>query len=118
MNAEVIDANYAEKAFTIRINENQYVVNVKDRFDLLLDQMGMSGAASAKVNHIKAPMPGKVLEVKVTAGDTVQKGDSVLILEAMKMENVIKAPGAGKVKTVKVNQGESVEKNQVLIEFE
>jgi biotin carboxyl carrier protein len=117
-NAEVVEANYAEKSFSIRINQNVYNVSVKDRFDLLLDQMGMSGANTAKLNHIKAPMPGKVLEMKVAVGDVVKKGDTVLILEAMKMENVIKAPGDGTVKSVRVNAQESVEKNAVLVEFE
>lgn len=117
-NAEVVEANHADKSFSIRINQHIYTVSLKDRFDLLLDQMGMSGANSAKLNHIKAPMPGKVLEMKVSVGDVVKKGDTVLILEAMKMENVIKAPGDGKVKSVRVAAQESVEKNAVLIEFE
>ena len=118
LNAEVIEANHTDKTFVIRINQNQYSVHVKDRFDMLLDQLGMSGTTLAKVNNIKAPMPGKVLEVKIGVGDVVKKGDTVLILEAMKMENVIKAPGDGKVKAVKISQQESVEKNQVLVEFE
>lgn len=116
--AEVIEANYAEKTFTLRINRSTFTVNIKDRFDLLLDQMGMSSVALTKLNNLKAPMPGKILEVKVAVGDMVVKGDTLIILEAMKMENVIKAPGDGKVKALKVNKAENVEKNQVLIEFE
>ena len=79
----------------------------------------MARAGSAQVvKDIKAPMPGLVLQISVGPGDTVEKGDPLLILEAMKMENVLKAPGSGTVKKVSVNQGQAVEKNQLLIEME
>jgi biotin carboxyl carrier protein len=92
-------------------------VQLKDRFDQLLEQMGMSGAASAKINDIKAPMPGLIVGVSVQPGDVVKKGDAVLILEAMKMENLIKSPGEGTIRAIRVAKGDRVEKNQVLIEF-
>jgi biotin carboxyl carrier protein len=69
------------------------------------------------VNHIKAPMPGLIIDLRVKEGDVVKQNDPLIILEAMKMENVIKSPGDGTVKAVKVQKGNSVEKNQVLIEF-
>ncbi|MDX5320798.1 MAG: acetyl-CoA carboxylase biotin carboxyl carrier protein subunit, partial [Bacteroidota bacterium] len=59
-----------------------------------------------------------VLKTVANPGDTVKKGDSLLVLEAMKMENIIKSPGDGVVKAIKVNPGDKVEKNAVLIEFE
>jgi len=77
--------------------------------------MGLQTLTGSKVENIKAPMPGLVLEVMVSAGQTVQKGDPVLILEAMKMENVLKAPGDGTVVSVEVSKGNAVEKNAVLI---
>jgi biotin carboxyl carrier protein len=57
------------------------------------------------------------LDLKVGPGDVVKKGEVVLILEAMKMENSIKSPGDGIVKAVKVSLKQSVEKNQVLLQF-
>ena len=57
------------------------------------------------------------INLKVAEGDTVKAGDQLLILEAMKMENILKSPGDGVVKKIKVKKGDSVEKNQVLIEF-
>ncbi len=116
--AEVIEADYAEKSFKIKVNQTIYTIAAKDRFDLLLEQMGMSSIAKNKVNNIKAPMPGLIWDIKVQVGDTVKAGDVVLVLVAMKMENALKSSGDGIVKNIKVNTGDSVEKNQVLIEFE
>lgn len=115
--AEVVKADPVTKSFQIKVNGRIYPVGIKDKFDLLLEKMGMSNAAGSKVNTIKAPMPGLIIDLKVKNGDAVKSGDPLLILEAMKMENIIKAPGEGVVKTVKIQKGDSVEKNQVLIEF-
>lgn len=117
-NAEVLEADYQAKTFLLSLNKKQFVVNVKDRFDILLEQLGMTDATNAKVNDLKAPMPGLIVSIQVQVGDSIKKGDSLLILEAMKMENVLKATGDGKVKSIKVNNKQNVEKNQVLIEFE
>jgi biotin carboxyl carrier protein len=77
----------------------------------------MHSRTAAKVNTVKAPMPGLIIDLRVKAGDTVKEGDPLLVLEAMKMENIIKAHGDGTVKQVKIKKGDSVEKNQVLIDF-
>jgi biotin carboxyl carrier protein len=71
-----------------------------------------------KIFDVKSPMPGLVLEVNVAPGAEVKKGDSLVILEAMKMENVIKSPADGIIKEVFVKPTEAVEKNVVLISFE
>ncbi|PLK45234.1 acetyl-CoA carboxylase biotin carboxyl carrier protein subunit [Emticicia sp. TH156] len=117
-NVEVVEANYAEKIFKLKIGDTVHTVNLKDRTDLLLEKMGMSNSKSTRLNNLKAPMPGLIYEMKVKVGDEVKKGDVLLILVAMKMENAIKAAGDGKVKTIKVKTGETVEKNQVIMEFE
>lgn len=115
--AELVKLEEATKTFTLKINGRIYTVELKDKFDLLLEKMGMTNSAAGKVNNIKAPMPGLIIDLKVKEGDTVKQHDPLLILEAMKMENIIKSPGEGVVKSVKVKKGDSVEKNQVLIEF-
>ena len=78
----------------------------------------MDTTQSNVVKEIKAPMPGSILNILVEAGQEVKAGDQLLILEAMKMENVIKSPGDGVVAKIHVDEKQSVEKNQVLISFE
>jgi biotin carboxyl carrier protein len=116
-NVEVIKADAAEKSFLVSVNGNKYQLNVKDKFDELLKSLGFDDLSSKKVNEIKAPMPGLVLDVRVTEGDVVKKGDPILVLEAMKMENIIKSPTDGVIKKINVKKGVAVEKNQVLIFF-
>jgi acetyl-CoA carboxylase biotin carboxyl carrier protein len=70
------------------------------------------------VSEIIAPMGGKVLEVKVNVGDTVNDGDEVVILEAMKMELPVVAEASGTVKEVKCNKGDAVEAEAVMIVLE
>ncbi len=115
--AEIVKADKSTKTFTIKVNNRLYTVSVKDKFDLLLEKMGINNTSTSKVNNIKAPMPGLIIDLKVNAGDVVKVGDSLLILEAMKMENIIKSPGEGVVRLVKIKKGDSVEKGQILIEF-
>ena len=116
--AEVVKSDRAAKTFTIKVNNHIHTVEVKDKFDLLLEKLGMSSAAGSKVNNVKAPMPGLIIDVKIKTGDSVKINDPLLILEAMKMENVLKSPGEGIVKSVTVKKGDKVEKNQILIEFQ
>ena len=68
--------------------------------------------------EVKAPMPGKILEVLVKVGDQVKEDDELLMLEAMKMENPIYAPADGAVKEIKVKAGDSVETDQVMVILE
>lgn len=70
-----------------------------------------SSAGSVKIN---APMPGKILGIKVNVGQTVKKGDVVIILEAMKMENEIVAPSDGTIASINVTVGANVESGEVI----
>jgi biotin carboxyl carrier protein len=117
LEAELLAVDLETKTLQIRLGHKTTTILLKDRFDLLLEKMGMNAAGSGILKEIKAPMPGLILDLKVAPGDVVKKGDVVLILEAMKMENSIKSPGDGVVKEVKVSLKQSVEKNQVLIQF-
>jgi biotin carboxyl carrier protein len=71
-----------------------------------------------KITNVAAPMPGMIVSINCSPGDKVNKGDPLLVMEAMKMENDIKSPLAGTVKNIKIAAGQNVDKGQVLVEFE
>lgn len=102
----------------IRINGKKVDVKTRDKMAMLLESMGLNTAAEQKVNQIKAPMPGLVLRILVEPGSQVEKGEGLLVLEAMKMENMIKSPVDAVVSSIPIQLGQAVDKNQVLVEFE
>jgi biotin carboxyl carrier protein len=106
------------KELTLSINGQNVTIAVKEPIDLLLSSMGLDMAAMKKAEPVKAPMPGMILKVLVEPGQQINKGDGLLILEAMKMENVLKATGPATVKAVKVTEKTAVEKGAILIELE
>jgi biotin carboxyl carrier protein len=75
------------------------------------------GPARDSASELAAPMPGQVRIVNVSAGEFVKKGQTLLVLEAMKMEIRIQAPKNGKVEVLRVKQGQTVEREQILIEI-
>ena len=106
-----------KKEVVILLDGQKHTCQVSTELDMLISDMGLLSATSAKVKEIKAPMPGKVIELLVKESQEVKKGESLLILEAMKMENVIKAPHDLNVKSVKVKLGQAVEKGAVLLKL-
>lgn len=113
----LLKADRESKQYKVQINGRKYDVTLKDKLDELLAGMGLTAGAAAKLNNIKAPMPGLVLNVLVAEGDIIKQGDALVVLEAMKMENILKSPGEGVVKKINIQKGQAVEKNQVLIEL-
>ncbi|GAB2950283.1 acetyl-CoA carboxylase biotin carboxyl carrier protein subunit [Hymenobacter coalescens] len=115
--AEVMEVDTPAKTIRLKLDGHRFELQAKDRFDLLLDKLGMSQAASNKINEVKAPMPGLIVDIRVVPGQNVEKGEPLLVLEAMKMENILKSPGDGVVSAVKVGMRDNVTKGQVLIQF-
>lgn len=115
---EVLKIDLTEKSITIRSNHRTYDLIFKDQLDLVLDKMGIKRTSELVNKNVMAPMPGKVLELLAKEGDTLSKGDNILILEAMKMENVIKAEVDCVIKKIHISNQQNVEKNQVLIELD
>ncbi|PQJ81352.1 acetyl-CoA carboxylase biotin carboxyl carrier protein subunit [Polaribacter glomeratus] len=115
---EIIEANFNQKSYSVKVNNNTYNVTIFDELDTLIREMGFEIGATKKVNEIKAPMPGLILSVDVKVGQEVKEDDALLILEAMKMENVLTSPRDGVIKSISITKGETVNKNQLLIEFE
>lgn len=111
------------KNYTITVNGNVYEVTVEEGFTGAASApkaapapaaapAAPAGAAGAVA--VTAPMPGKILGVKASAGQAVKRGQVLLILEAMKMENEIVAPQDGTVATINVAVGDSVEPGATL----
>lgn len=113
----VLKEDRENSTFRLRIDAHTYTVKLDDEQQRLLHEMGLDKAAAQIVRDLKAPMPGLVLKVLVKEGDRVGKNDPVLVLEAMKMENVIKAPGEATVERIHVSERTAVEKGQLLLAF-
>ena len=112
-----IEGPDASGNMVVRVDGVERKLQVLDERSMLLDRMGMSGSDTKADLELCAPMPGKVLSVLVKPGQKVEVGDSLLILEAMKMENAIKSSVSAVVEKVLANAGSAVEKGELLVKF-
>ncbi|MDC6351271.1 acetyl-CoA carboxylase biotin carboxyl carrier protein subunit [Zeaxanthinibacter sp. PT1] len=115
---ELIHADYPNKTLKIAVNGTTYELSIEDEYDQRVKEMGLLAVASQKVNFINAPMPGLILDVMVKEGQEITEGTPLLVLSAMKMENIIVSQGDGVVKSIPVKKDEAVEKGQLVIEME
>ncbi|MEM9671154.1 MAG: biotin/lipoyl-containing protein [Bacteroidota bacterium] len=115
---EVLSFDRPKKTFQLKMNGKILNVELKSELDTLLGNLGMDSATEASIKEILSPMPGLIRDVSVSEGDTINAGDKLVTLEAMKMENSIKSPVDGVIASVNVKTGQSVEKNHILITFE
>lgn len=113
----ILHADPANKKYTLRIDGQIKETSLLGKLDILIEKMGLNAAQSKKQSVLKAPMPGMVTGIKVEAGQEVEKGAPLIILEAMKMENVIVAPHNATIKTLHVKVGQAIDKGTALIEF-
>jgi biotin carboxyl carrier protein len=110
-------ADHELKRYQIQIDGRIYQVQISDAVDQQILKMNLKSKKSNQLKELRAPMPGLVRQVNVQVGDQVDEGNSLFILEAMKMENILKSPVNGTVSDLFVKPGESVEKNQILLSF-
>lgn len=115
VNATLLSVNKEDKTVELLINRKKTLVQLKQPLDDLLHSMGLDSYNKKGAEDIKAPMPGLVIQILVEPGQEVKKGDKILILEAMKMENIIKANADGFITGIAVRKGMAVDKNQVLV---
>ena len=101
-------------AYTLYQEYDVEIIDAEERY--LLDRG--SGDFDSGEKKISSPMPGKVVKVFVNVGDEVKKGETAIVISAMKMESEYKTPMDGKVKKVNVKAGDTIEGNQILIELE
>ena len=108
----------AEDNWEVLRRGHMYAVQVEDEREKRLRVAAGGSASETGDFQLKAPMPGMVVGIPVEEGQEVQKGEVLLILESMKMQNELKAPRDGTVTRVRVKPGESVEQRQILLSIE
>ena len=101
--------------FNVLLEGNQFEVTVRTALQEKAFKL-LESSAGFQHHHmnVKAPMPGLILKIKKTVGDKVEQGESIIILEAMKMENDLKAPASGEIEKIFVTEGSPVEKGVIL----
>lgn len=104
-----------DESYRVQLNGLAYEVVVEDeRAKLLAGVKSVSGSGTGEA-VIKSPMPGIVIDVTVKEGDTVEAGQTLVVIESMKMHNEFKAPRAGTVHAVRVSRGAKVVQNTILV---
>lgn len=104
-----------DQSWEVLIQGELYTVKVQDeRAYRLAKARGIASEVTGEAN-VKSPMPGLIIDVPVTEGQKIEKGQQVIILESMKMENELRAPRDGTIKRIWVTKGATVEKNEVLV---
>ncbi|NNJ88143.1 MAG: biotin attachment protein [Eudoraea sp.] len=116
--AEVVSKSFLNRKYMVKVKNETYEVAIKNELDLQIAEMGFSLGSSKNISNILAPMPGLILDINVKEGEQVTEDSPLLILEAMKMENIITSPREGVIKTITVKKGDKVDKKQLLISFE
>ena len=113
----LLSASEDGKELEVQVGQSYFKAGIQTEFDQLLGTMGFKSGDSKKLKELKSPMPGKIISVLVKEGAEVKAGDPLLVLEAMKMENVLQCIVDGKVEKIMVDKGASVNKNDILIKF-
>lgn len=104
-----------EDSWQVLLRGRLYPVTVEDEREKRLRAAAGGGVAETGEFHLRAPMPGLVVAVTVAEGEEVKKGQVILILESMKMQNELKSPRDGTMGRIRVKAGESVEQKQTLL---
>ena len=116
-NAELLEIDSNEKLLKLKFKGETISFGIKDDLDLLLEKISIDKNVKNDKLIIKAPIPGLIVNVLCKKGEDIKKGDTILVLEAMKIENTIKSPYQGLVKELYIKKGDKVEKGQVMVEM-
>lgn len=115
--ASILSYDFQNKTLEIKVNGRIHLMEYQDDNDLLLEKMGIKKTNIILSNELKAPMPGLVVEIKVKEGQEVKSGDPLIILKAMKMENILKSPHDAIIKRILVDTNQKIEKDTIIIQF-
>ena len=116
-NSYILDIYKNNMGYDVIVNQQSYFVEVKDELEKLLNNYVVKSKKSVEIGEISAPIPGLVSQIFVEVGDSVEKGQKLFILEAMKMENEISSTRKGLVSNINVKSGMSVEKDDLIMEI-
>jgi len=114
---DIISTNTKTKSIQLLINGKSFEITLEDKFDAIVNKLGFKNKIKSTEKHVKAHMPGLIINIHVKKGTSVLKGEKLLTLEAMKMENIIKATDDITIKEVRVKEGKTVEKNDILFDI-
>ncbi len=103
--------------YIIGVDGKELEVRAQDPFEALRNKMGFQKSEESQENEVRAPMPGRIIDILVNEGDEIEEGTPLFILEAMKMENIVKSPSVGTVSGVNSESGQTVQKNDVVIKL-
>ncbi len=115
---QIYDIQITPDQLSFTLRGNRHTLPYKDEQALLLAKLGFKSTSKSNQGIVKSPMPGKILRIRKQIGDTIETGEPVIILEAMKMENELKSPVKGTITAIHVSEGPSVEKNTALKEIQ
>jgi acetyl/propionyl-CoA carboxylase alpha subunit len=132
IDSETIHLNYKNTNYTfkilklsseqmevdLKIGKRKKTIKIEAPLQQLIRSLGYESKKSKYNDSMLAPMPGLVLDIRVKEGDQVKKGDHLVTLEAMKMENILKAAHDGVIKKLYIQITDKVEKNQLLLQFD
>lgn len=117
-NVQILKYSQENQCLEVKVNGDTYKVDYKTPLDELIDKLGLDEVPMPDSMDVLSPMPGMVMELSVSEGDKVERGDNLLILEAMKMENAIVAEMDGVISKIEVSEDDSVEKGTLLMVIE
>lgn len=112
------DVDLNNREYSLRMEHRNYRIRIGHHMELLIDELGMGKVHEEQHAAVLAPMPGLIREVRVKEGQKVSENEVLIILEAMKMENMVLSPVSGIVRKIYGQAGSSVQKSEILIAFE
>lgn len=116
-NVRIVSYDESTKTYKLKINGYTLTIKKENELDQLINQLGFNKPPKVELKQIIAPMPGLVKDILAKEGDAIVSGSNLLILEAMKMENILKSNGDGVITSIEVKIGDKVDKGTILMKL-
>ncbi len=115
---KLLESDFLNATYKMEVAGETIEIKIISETEQIISKLGIGKKENQKNTKIIAPMPGLILDILVNISNNVTKGDSIIIIEAMKMENTIKIQHDAIIKNILVQKGQSIEKGQILFELE